>query len=239
MKKALVVLAVVLAASLWGQEQKPKAGPGVPDVKVFTVRPANTDRIRRTLEMVVGKEHVAAEAGSNTFVVTANPALMPSVQQVVKDLDVSTQPAQNVELTFYVLQGSKEPEAGGASLPTELESTVKQLKSAFAYQSFRLLDTLFIRGRSGQFANVSGRAESRKGDPPSNYNLRVLPSVSSDARPPAIRLDALRFNFGGPWSVGFEADVDIKEGQKVVIGKSGIEGNQSALILVATGRIVD
>jgi hypothetical protein len=38
---------------------------------------------------------------------------------------------------------------------------------------------------------------------------------------------------------GFTANLDIKEGQKVVIGKTGIEGSQSALILVATGKVVD
>jgi hypothetical protein len=236
MRRVLVLLTVVLAASLWGQEQKPEAGTGVPAVKVFRVRPPNIDRIRRTLEMVVGKEHVAADSGANTLVVTTNRALMPSVEQVVKDLDVATEPAQNVELTFYVLRGSKEPEAA-APLPAELESTIKQLRSAFAYQSFRLLDTAFIRGRSGQFANVAGRAEPLKGAPPSSYYLRVLPSVSLDARPPSIRLDALRFDWPGIGN--FQADVDLKEGQKVVIGKSGIEGNQSALILVATAKLVD
>jgi hypothetical protein len=224
--RRLVFLTLVLAASLCGQDV----------VKVFTVKPANTDRIRRTLEMVVGKEHVAAEAGSSTLVVTTASALMPSVEQVVKDLDVLAQPAQNVELTFYVLRGSKEPEADAGPLPAELEPTIKQLKSTFAYQSFRLIDTIFIRGRSGQFADVSGRAEAFKGVQ-SHYRLRVSPSVSSNDRPSQIRLNSLQFNLGGPGVLDIDADVDIKEGQKVVIGKSGLEG--SALILVATGKVVE
>lgn len=237
MKKALLLLALILPAAWCGQDQKPEGGDtNLPAVKVFTVRPANVDRIRRTIEMIVGQGHVAAEAGANTLVVTSNRALMPSIEQVVKDLDAPTRPVPNVELTFYVLKGSKEPDPSAAPLPASLESTIEQLKAAFAYQSFRLLDTLFIRGRSGQFANVLGRAEAAKGAAPALYSLRVLPTVTSDARPASIRLDALRFDLGG---VGFQADVDMKEGQKVVIGKSGMDGTQSALILVATGRLVD
>jgi hypothetical protein len=40
-------------------------------------------------------------------------------------------------------------------------------------------------------------------------------------------------------SVTVRANLDVKEGGKVVVGKTGIEGNQRALLLVVTGKIVD
>ena len=40
-------------------------------------------------------------------------------------------------------------------------------------------------------------------------------------------------------SIGLSADLDFNAGQKVVIGKTGVQDGQSALILIATGRIVD
>lgn len=41
----------------------------------------------------------------------------------------------------------------------------------------------------------------------------------------------------GNWLI--EAGVDFKEGQKVVVGKTGIEGSQKALILVVTGEAAE
>lgn len=237
MRKALVVLATLLATGAWAQEQP---------VKVFTVKPPNVERIQRTLRMVVGDQNVTVDSASATLVVKASPAMMPAVDQVVKELDVATPSAKNVELTFYILHATNEPAADSGPLPAGLQPVITQLKSVFAYRGFRLLDTAFIRTRGGDWANVSGQAEMPSG--PSSYVLKLRPLVSAESRPATIRLDALHFQESITWTkgttsgsgvIGFDSNVDLQEGQQAVIGKTSIEGNRSALILVASGKIVE
>ncbi len=38
---------------------------------------------------------------------------------------------------------------------------------------------------------------------------------------------------------GFGTDVDVREGQKVVVGKAAIGGTNSALILVITAKVLE
>ena len=38
---------------------------------------------------------------------------------------------------------------------------------------------------------------------------------------------------------GFGTDVDVREGQKVVVGKAAVGGTNSALILVITAKVLE
>jgi hypothetical protein len=37
---------------------------------------------------------------------------------------------------------------------------------------------------------------------------------------------------------GIDQDVDVKEGQKVVVGRSSLEGPEKALFLILTARVI-
>jgi hypothetical protein len=241
MKKALVVLAaLVAAAGLWAQEKKEETTA----VRVYQINPGSVGRIRDALQSI-GIMQLSAQ--SDVLIVRTSPELTPAVDAIVAKLNTAP-PQKNIELTFYLLQGSKEPVPDAGPLPAELQPAINQIKTAFAYQNFRLLDTAFLRSRSGEKGNLSGVAAIAK-DSASRYDLQLRPSVSSDTKPPTIRIDNLQFYIQvqirtSPGSyqtmnIGINADLDLKEGQKVVIGKSGIEGGQSALILIATGKVVD
>ncbi len=244
MKTILAVLALV-ATTAWAQEAPREA------VKVFTVKPANLDRVQRSLKMVVGDGFVTCEPSSATVVVKTSPMLMPAVVQVVKDLDSITLPAKNLELTFYILEATRAPAEGLAALPPELKPAINQLRGVFAYEGFRLLDTAFIRARSGDWADVNGEAQTSHGGP-ANYRLRLRPVVSSETTPPTIRMDSLQFKQVLSWrknedsgtissgvsNTEINSNVDLKEGQQVIIGKTGTEGG-AALVLVASGKIVE
>jgi hypothetical protein len=78
------------------------------------------------------------------------------------------------------------------------------------------------------------------GDSTTGYHLNLRALVSSETHPATIRIDNSNFQ---QWTkgttVGFSANVDLKEGQRAVIGKTSMEGSKSAFILVASGRIVE
>ena len=40
------------------------------------------------------------------------------------------------------------------------------------------------------------------------------------------------------YDIGIQTDVDLREGQKVVVGKSNIESTDSALFVILTAKLV-
>src|SRR5947209_2426039 len=61
-------------------------------------------------------------------------------------------PAKNVELTMQLVLGNDADGSGG--LPKDLEPVVTQLRNAFAFKNYRLLDVLVLRTRTGQRAGT-------------------------------------------------------------------------------------
>ena len=175
---------------------------------------------------------------------------MGAIEEAIQRLDVPSAASKNIEITAYLLIGSETAGTEPSAMPKELDSVVAQLKNAFAFKSYRLLDTLALRTRVGQAAstNSSGRgAKSGDNTPLVRTQFRIASAgIGSDET--TIRIDKLildsnipvptgvggQFNMG---NVGLQADVDIKQGQKVVIGRVSVA--ESALFLVLTAQVVN
>jgi hypothetical protein len=222
--------------------------------KVFAIKHADVDAIARTLRIF----GVALEPNRELRVigVRAPAALMSTIEETIRRLDVPAPPAQNVELTVYLLLASDQ-ESGLGSLPPDLESVVKQLKTTFAFKGFRAVDTLVLRSRDRQWADVRGLAKLDPDIPnPSTYSLSHRgASILSDEKGRSIRLDDLRFKAQigvkkqqeqgsaviayDMIEAGFGTNVDVREGQKVVVGKAAVGGTNAALVLVITAKILE
>ena len=196
MKKALVAFAALFAAGgLWAQEkatdlQAMSAQQSV--IRVYQVNPDNRERVVGTLRNIVGGDaNISVDTAANVVVVKTNPQLAPALDELVKRLDVAAPPQKNIELTFYVVQASRESFPDAAPVPPELQSAMAQIKSIFTYQNFRLLDTLFARSRSSEHISTSGQAALGKDH--ATLILDAEPSLISSATPPRIRLQRLSF----------------------------------------------
>jgi len=215
--------------------------------RVFAIKHADVDAIARTLGVFQVPVHPNREL--RVVGVSAPAALLPTIEDTIRRLDVPPPTPQNVELTVYLLLGSDQE----GSVAPELDGVTKQLKATFGFKGFRMIDTLVVRSRDKQGANVKGVAAL--GSAPANssayqfaYNAaRILP----DEKGRSIRLDGLRFsaNIVTRWDgagvpvassdAAFGTDVDVREGQKVVVGKAAVGGTNSALILVITARVLE
>jgi hypothetical protein len=222
--------------------------------KVFPIKQADVDAIARTLR-IFGTS-IDANRELRVIGVSAPAAMMPAIEETIRRLDVPPPAAKNVELTVYLLLASDQ-EAITSSVPPDLESIVKQLKTTFAFKGFRTIDTLVVRSRDKQGADVKGLAKLDADIPnPSTYTFGYkAASILSDDQGRSIRLDGLRFNGGimvknaqveGGSIVQYQAreaafatDVDVREGQKIVVGKAAVGGTNSALILVITAKILE
>jgi hypothetical protein len=182
--------------------------------------------------------------------VDATAPTMAAIEDAIKRLDVPSAAPANVDLTVYLVVGHEgENPAGSAPVPKELDSVVTQLKNAFAFKSYSLLDALELRTRTGQQASTTSSGGAVQSDgggtQPVITQLRIgAAGIGSDGA--TIHINNLNANIRMPvrngngfsdQNLGLSTDIDIKEGQRVVIGRLGISKDQ-ALFLVMTVKIV-
>jgi len=243
---ALLLLALPLAAQ---DDKKPEPKPApVPNVqKLFMLKYADPENLALLLR--VFRAQLVPNRDMRALAVDGSPESVAAVEDAIKRLDVPSAAPTNVDLTVYLVVGNEsDPLAGSTAIPKDLDSVVTQLKNAFAFKAYSLLDVLTLRTRTGQSANSSSggamQFPGRSEPVTTNFSIRSA-SIGSDGS--TVRIDNLKSNIKMPMTsggggltyqdLGISTDVDIKEGQKVVIGRLGISKDQ-ALFLVMTVKIV-
>jgi len=248
---ALLLIALPLAAQEAKKEdQKSNAPSASPRVqKLFLLKYADPIHVANLLSIF--NASVRPDSDMHALAVETVPGpTMAAIEEAIQRLDVPSAASKNIEMTAYLLVGGETAGTEPSAMPKELDSVVAQLKNAFAFKSYRLLDTLALRTRVGQAASTSSSGRGTKsGDntPLVRTQFRIASAgIGSDET--TIRIDKLsldsnipvptgvggQFNMG---NVGLQADVDIKQGQKVVIGRVSVA--ESALFLVLTAQVVN
>jgi hypothetical protein len=182
--------------------------------------------------------------------ITTRKDAFPEIEQIIKRFDVPPPPVLNIEVTIYLMSALGTP--SGSAVPPELEAVVKQLKNTFSYKGYQLIDTEVMRVRAGQGGEVSGVVNGAPSVGPNKTISQVRfrsASVSTDEKGRAIRIDGLKVGLRIPVvsgekqyqyvDTGINTDVDVREGQKVVVGKANMDGSDRASIVVLTAKIVE
>jgi len=216
--------------------------------RIFQLKYVSPDRMR---QMFLGAKDISWDDQMKTIAVRAWKKQIDEWEEVVKRLDVPPPPIPNVEVTIYLMSALGQPSA--TALPPELDGVVKQLKSTFSYKGFELIDTQVIRTRAGKGGSASGLVDrGTSGLKTSNHVDINEVTVSNDEKGRAIHLRGLRVrlripvqsNFGPTPTVnyldtGINTDIDVHEGQKVVVGKANMDGSDRASIVVLMAKVVD
>jgi hypothetical protein len=228
-----------MAGLSFGQE-KPNV-PSQPKMvqKVIGVKYADADRL---VGLVQGPGlSIRADNSMHALVVYGTTEAVATVEEMVKRLDNA--PA-NIELTVYLVSGSTQNAA--EDLPKDLGPTAKQLHALFPYKGYRLLESFIQRTRDGREGSTSGTLSGN-----STYDFRYRSATVSSGTPRSVHINALALTIRTPTTnrdkdgnpvnraVGINTDIDVGEGQKVVVGKSTIDGTNDALILVVTAKVVE
>jgi hypothetical protein len=245
MKNLALAVALGLAAMAGAQEAAKPVGEKTPEKResrVLRLKHADPERVFNLLYVFPVTARPDREL--KAIAVSGTPEAVATYEEAVKRLDVPAPAPKNIELTAYILEAS--PQADPAwTVPTELQGVAKQLKTLFAFQGLRLLDTLALRTREGTPASATGvlpYSPTRA----VRYNLDFnAAKFMGEER--VIRIDrlCLRASPGPgaspPGSFELRADLDFKEGQKAVVGKTGteIENKQSTLILILSGKAAE
>jgi hypothetical protein len=178
-----------------------------------------------------------------------------AVEAAIKQLDAAP---KTIELTVYFVVGGDQPNLMGGTVPQDLRDVITQLKGAFTFKDYKMLDALTLRTRAGSSADTSGILNAANPPRMSQFSIRNA-TVSEDGA--TIRIDRMHAGLRIPYTrregvgtdakgaasaqksveyinSGIDQDVDVKEGQKVVVGRSSLEGPQQALFLILTAHVV-
>jgi len=221
------------------------------------------NRMTNLLQTFKGpKVSFSADPVLRLIAINGEPEAVSALEQIIKTLDVppSAPQQQNIEVTAYLVIAS--PQSGPSKVPPDLESVVKQVKSVFPYQSYQTMETILLRVRNGQNGFTSGNAPAPgltgENQQRSSYEFRLQSvTITPLDKARSVRIDGLQLQLRVPYrqvwtddkgvkKEGFSSretrinsDIDLREGQKVVVGKSNIDGSDNALILVLTARVVE
>jgi hypothetical protein len=247
---ALLLMALPLAAQEAKKEdQKSDAQPAGPTVqKLFLLKYADPAKVAELLR--VFNASVSPNSDMHALAVKTAPGpSMAAIEEAIQRLDVPSAASKNIEITAYLLIGGDSAGTEASAIPKEMDSVVAQLKNAFAFKSYRLMDTLALRTRVGQRASTNsvGRPIQIGTNSPAPTTQFRINSAGIGSDETTVRIDGLnldsripvqsspgQYNFS---SVGLQADVDIKQGQKVVIGRVSVA--ESALFVVLTAQVVN
>jgi len=225
--KRLILILALLAGVAWAQD------------KAVLIKVKYAD-VNRLVAVITGMSiRATPQAQLRVITVVGTEEQIATAQDVVKKLDVPEVPAPNIELTVHLLYGAAQDSAADA-VPQDLQSTVKQLRSLFPYKSYRVMETFVLRGRDGQRTEINGTLPGGS----TLYAFQCIPRVLPGSAPRMIRMDGLHFSLRVPEGINFveagiNTDLDSREGQKVVVGKSNVRGTADAILLVVTPKVVE
>ena len=198
-----------------------------------------------------------------TIQVCANSgAGLKAIEETIRKYDVY-QPVENIEFTIYLLVASPDAAKSGP-VPAALEPVMKQMTATFALKGYRLFDTMVLRARDSRSAEVSAIAPTRGVDGQQMFYQSKIKSarIIPDDKGKNIRIDGLRVGLRVPYrsapasggaggtgaqyqyaqyqyaEIGFSTDIDVREGQKAVVGKANLDGNET-MFAVLVPKIVE
>jgi hypothetical protein len=146
----------------------------------------------------------------------------------------------NVALTVYLVSGLAQADQGAKDdVPQPLAETLQQLRGVFTYKTYRLIDTVTLRGRSYSGAEVAGELPDN-----SQYDFSYTRARVGSGAPRLVHLDGLRLSITRRRGAGADTlalvstDLDVKDGEKTVVGKSAVNG-VNALFLVIVAKVIE
>ncbi len=205
-----------------GAEQKPQR------TVIKATMHVDVDEVRQVLGLL--GVNFAVKPDQNLIVLRGDGYAIDTALKVIDALDV---PRPSIDLRVFVLAASKE---GKIDVPENLETVANHLRGTFGYKGFKLLDSVMLRVLEGRRGRVDGGIQfgSNASRSPYRFAFEKATVVPEDDGL-SIRLKGLEFEVAGKDGSGrasLETDIEIREGQKAVIGSSTPDGLGETLVLI-------
>lgn len=226
--------------------------------RVFTVRQADLNDIKRLLG--VFRAQLLTDNDTGVLMAKASPQTLDAIAETLAVLDVPPPLRQDVELTVYLVEASEKAVVASSQEIAGLGETLEQVRAAFPYQGFRVLESVVLRGHTDELMRANGvvpYGTIRDEDQPLHleYQFSCEPRISGDLKGKVIMLDKVSLGVRVPVAMGrggnpprtvyqdrnsgFNTSVNLRENARVIVGKASMDGTRNALLLVVTGRTVE
>jgi hypothetical protein len=249
MKRMWIALMLAAAVSLAAQDTKKGETPKKPQVqRLFILKYADPSQLMSLLQ--VFDASVRQNAEMHALAIEASPEAMHAIEDAIQKLDVPSAMPKNIEMTVFLLVATDSGTPAGSPIPKELDDVATQLKNTFPFKSYGLLDVLTFRTRTGQSVSTtsSGGSFQIGTRPVSVISSLRIGSISVESDGSTVRIDRMNSSYRVPVAsgggdqfnyqdLGIQTDLDIKAGQKVVVGRLGISHDQ-ALFLVMMAKVL-
>ncbi len=177
----------------------------------------------------------------NVVVISDYPENVDRAVQAIRQIDVK--PA-DILFTVQLVLGSVSGEKNAEDMTND--PIIRELRNLLKYKTYSLLDTSLIRAMDEE------NSEVRLGEK-ADFELELRPKVIKDENTSlvqtAVRLRLVRLADVPPNATSakveyittdlIETTLNIKSGDKTVVGVSKLDGGGEGLILILSGKIVD
>jgi hypothetical protein len=169
--------------------------------------------------------------------VSDTPENVEKLLAAIREIDVK--PA-DVLFTVQLVLGSETDAATDAELKND--PIIKELGKLLRYKGYTLLDATLVRVINRERASVVL-------GPKAEFEFELRPDVAGDAKVPVIktevrlrRIEHLGWDAGKPIikeATLVESALNIKSGERTVVGVSKLDGGDKGLILIISAKIVE
>jgi hypothetical protein len=260
-----LILAAISVPSIVAQTAQPSAKPASTDGdyvsekgfknKLFQIKYRDPNSLMQVLKLL-GSGFKGATISVNqeykTITVRDFPENLATIEEALGRLDVPQAARPDIEFRIYVLIATSTA-GGGGEYPAELNDVVSQLRNTFKYKDYSLMASSIHRAKDGPTGvNNRGVAEAKKlngaTEPNANpliYSYDLKPISMDWSGAPMVHIGTFTFEMRIPIStgteirydpIGFHTPVDLREGEKVVVGTTTME--DKGLIVVLSAKIL-
>jgi hypothetical protein len=245
MNKLVSVLMLSLAVNGFAQEVE----------KGFDLKYLHGDRADRAIRFVAGimagRARINWEPVLNQVVIIGSADHVAHAEELLRKFDVPEvrKPAKTFEFTIYLVGAYVDPpQTRGGPMPADLASVVKEMRSAFAYKGFGLLDTIPVSTRTtSRMTEYDGILPRSAVGTNVQHFYKVFidsPQLLEDGK--TVLTPEFKFTLDIPSPTsgakagesGIRSDLTVREGQKVVLGKIRLDDGDNAVFLVVTVKIL-
>jgi len=238
--KKLIVLTLAFAALLCAADEARVQ-------KIVPVRNGDAVQVFATVRDLMTGPALNVKLYQTTVVLNGTPEAVAAAEQLIKNLETSSPRDRDIEVTGYIVLAFTQAGEGGGAMPGELEPVLKQFRNLLNYKSFRVLDTVILRGKENSPMSTGGFLALPNAPGATDDFFVQKPSVHDDV----VRLKELNLRVHIPTTrlndkgqvitstVAVATDAEVKIGQKVAIGKASVNAVGDALILVISANVVN
>ena len=205
---------------------------------------------------------VYPDTSGEKVVLAGTEEAIVKVQEFINLFNAPPEPDKNVLLTFYVVTTGKESLSPGLQLEPPIMDKIRQLlNTTLGIGQFSVWDTLFLRARDNNTAELSGFLPAPGETPeneswPTSFQIRVtnVAVTMMGEEPSRIALDDLMCGIElgvsvntGPnnqprpisrQNVGFKSNMDMREGQLEIVSKTSISSDGDSVIIIVSAQVL-